>query len=131
MPTRESQQTSKVNTDVVKAIEQILTDRPVAFHPILAKALHSATAGIFLSQPSRRGHSLPGRVRTTPTRPLVPPFPRRGRTGPTLETSVRDRRVFPQAAGRLTVTRLMSTRTKSHASSGFRCKNSLPVVRAV
>jgi len=32
------------------ALESILTDRPVAYHPVLAKALGSINAGLFLSQ---------------------------------------------------------------------------------
>src|SRR4051812_5666225 len=32
------------------AVQAILTDRPIAYHPVLARALGSATAGIFLSQ---------------------------------------------------------------------------------
>jgi len=40
----------KVNTKLQSAIENILTDRPIAYHPILAKAVGSVNAGIFLSQ---------------------------------------------------------------------------------
>jgi hypothetical protein len=42
--------TKKVNTELQQAIESILTDRPIAYHAVLAKAVGSATAGIFLSQ---------------------------------------------------------------------------------
>ena len=45
-----SQNDKKVNTRLQKAIETILTDRPIAYHAVLAKAVGSANAGIFLSQ---------------------------------------------------------------------------------
>ena len=40
----------KLNTRLQRAIETILTDRPIAYHAVLAKAVGSANAGIFLSQ---------------------------------------------------------------------------------
>ena len=40
----------KVNMKLQQTIEAILTDRPIAYHAVLAKAVGSATAGIFLSQ---------------------------------------------------------------------------------
>jgi len=40
----------KVNSKVQKTIQAILTDRPIAYHAMLAKAVGSANAGIFLSQ---------------------------------------------------------------------------------
>ena len=42
--------TKKVNLELKQTIETILTDRPIAYHAVLAKAVGSATAGIFLSQ---------------------------------------------------------------------------------
>ena len=45
-----NQNSTKVNTTLQRAIESILTDRPIAYHAVLAKAVGSATAGIFLSQ---------------------------------------------------------------------------------
>lgn len=40
----------KVNTKLQQAIQAILTDRPIAYHAVLAKAVGSATAGILISQ---------------------------------------------------------------------------------
>jgi len=40
----------KVNSQLQKTIETILTDRPIAYHAVLAKAVGSANAGVFLSQ---------------------------------------------------------------------------------
>ncbi len=45
-----NQDNRKVNTVLEQAIRAILTDRPVAYHPAIAEAVGSATAGIFLSQ---------------------------------------------------------------------------------
>ena len=45
-----NQTNRKVNTTLQRAIESILTDRPVAYHAVLAKAVGSANAGLFLSQ---------------------------------------------------------------------------------
>ena len=45
-----SPNTPKVNTDVQRAIEHMLHDRPVGYHPVVARAVGSVTAGIFLSQ---------------------------------------------------------------------------------
>ena len=47
MPTS---QNPKVNIQLEETIKALLTDRPIAYHPIVAKAVGSSTAGIFLSQ---------------------------------------------------------------------------------
>src|SRR3712207_2309511 len=47
---RESTDGSRVNQPLKHAIETLLTDRPVAYHPIITRVVGSATAGIFLSQ---------------------------------------------------------------------------------
>ncbi len=47
---RESPDTSRVNLPLKQAIEALLTDRPVAYHPIITRVVGSATAGLFLSQ---------------------------------------------------------------------------------
>jgi len=44
------QNDKRVNTTLEQAIRAILTDRPIAYHPAIAEAVGSATAGIFLSQ---------------------------------------------------------------------------------
>ena len=44
------QSEKKLNTQLQRAIETLLTDRPIAYHAVLAKAVGSANAGIFLSQ---------------------------------------------------------------------------------
>ena len=43
-------QNPKVNIQLGETIRALLTDRPIAYHPIVAKAVGSSTAGIFLSQ---------------------------------------------------------------------------------
>ena len=48
MPSRNT--TPKVDLNAKGAIDTILTDRPLAYHPVLAKILRSTTAGIFISQ---------------------------------------------------------------------------------
>ena len=47
-----TQQTNNrgVDSGRKRAIETILTDRPLAYHPVLAKITGSATAGIFIAQ---------------------------------------------------------------------------------
>ena len=50
MATRASQQREKVNEELVEFIRDLFTDRPIAFHPMLARALGSTTGAIFLSQ---------------------------------------------------------------------------------
>ncbi|HLZ28548.1 MAG TPA: DnaA N-terminal domain-containing protein [Chloroflexota bacterium] len=40
----------KVNTQLEAAIEAILCDQPIAYHPAVAKAVGSVTAGVLLSQ---------------------------------------------------------------------------------
>lgn len=40
----------RVNTPLEGLIRTILTDQPIAYHPILARALNSVTAALFLSQ---------------------------------------------------------------------------------
>jgi hypothetical protein len=47
---RELPDTSRVNVPLKQAIEALLTDRPIAYHPIITRVVGSATAGIFLSQ---------------------------------------------------------------------------------
>jgi hypothetical protein len=39
-----------VNGRLQNTITSLLTDRPIAYHPVIAKALKSVTAGVFLSQ---------------------------------------------------------------------------------
>jgi hypothetical protein len=39
-----------VNVKLQSTITSLLTDRPVAYHPIIARAVKSVTAGVFLSQ---------------------------------------------------------------------------------
>jgi hypothetical protein len=46
----ESVQPSKVDDTIQNLIKSLLTDRPIAYHASLARALKSATAGILLSQ---------------------------------------------------------------------------------
>ena len=43
-------QNSKVNSTLEHAIHAVLSDRPIAYHASLARALGSVTAGVFLSQ---------------------------------------------------------------------------------
>jgi hypothetical protein len=50
MPKEEQPPPSRVNVPLQQAIEALLTDRPVAYHPILAHVLGSAIAAILLSQ---------------------------------------------------------------------------------
>src|SRR5436190_13062527 len=40
----------KVNIQLEQAIQAILSDRPIAYHAALARALGSVTAGVMLSQ---------------------------------------------------------------------------------
>jgi hypothetical protein len=40
----------RVNTSAEQAIKALLTDRPIAYHPILARAVGSVTAGVLLAQ---------------------------------------------------------------------------------
>src|SRR5215212_3679824 len=42
--------TPKVNLQLEQAIQAILSDRPIAYHAALARALGSVTAGVMLSQ---------------------------------------------------------------------------------
>src|SRR5215212_11943853 len=42
--------TPKVNLQLEQAIQAILSDRPIAYHASLARALGSVTAGVLLSQ---------------------------------------------------------------------------------
>jgi hypothetical protein len=46
----QQQSTSRVNVPLQQAIEALLTDRPIAYHPILAHIVGSAIAAILLSQ---------------------------------------------------------------------------------
>lgn len=41
---------TRINDQLQAIITAILTDRPIAYHAILARAFHSVTAGVFLSQ---------------------------------------------------------------------------------
>src|SRR5438067_13261526 len=43
-------QNSKVNSTLEHAIHAVLSDRPIAYHASLARALGSVTAGVLLSQ---------------------------------------------------------------------------------
>jgi len=45
-----NQPQKKVNSKVQRAIESLLTDRPIAYHVVLAQAVGSVNAGVFLSQ---------------------------------------------------------------------------------
>lgn len=47
---RAPQARGKVNEELVDFIKDLFTDRPIAFHPMLARALGSTTGAIFLSQ---------------------------------------------------------------------------------
>ena len=40
----------RVNTSAEQAIKTLLTDRPIAYHPVLARAVGSVTAGVLLAQ---------------------------------------------------------------------------------
>ena len=50
MSLHNSSNNPKVNFQLKASIEALLTDRPIAYHTVLAKALGSASAGILLSQ---------------------------------------------------------------------------------
>ena len=47
---REAAKSGKVNDELVAYIQQLLTDRPVAYHPVLADLVGSVTGAVFLSQ---------------------------------------------------------------------------------
>jgi hypothetical protein len=49
-PPQQPSAPARVNVPLQQAIEAILTDRPIAYHAVLARALGSVTAGILLSQ---------------------------------------------------------------------------------